>query len=150
MSPWMRLWARDLTTIATSEAVAGTGTYAGGAAITSKSPEACPDAAFASDQPFRFEFTVAAGVQPDRVLVSWGSSIDTVCRLDGRYSQQGQFGAIAGDFSCADGGFTPAASELQLETGEIAASADGFGAGLTLRTQGCTYTGHIGGVRVAD
>jgi hypothetical protein len=44
----------------------------------------------------------------------------------------------------------PSATDPQVDITDIVASEHGFAGGFTYRANGCTYTGHLGGVRLSD
>lgn len=145
-------WGSGLAAL-TGEAMTGVA-YAGGPVITAKSPDTCPDFNFppendqgtARSVPFHF-FASTPDPASSQVGLGWGTGSDTGCEFGGTYSQHGQLGEISGTFSCAPIGFPPQPDDPTVDITNIVAGPDGFSGALTLQKAGCTYTGHIGGVR---
>ncbi|HSN20598.1 MAG TPA: hypothetical protein VLS49_07970 [Usitatibacter sp.] len=144
-------WGDNLAVLTSGGPFPDVGRYAGGPVIVSKSDTGCADFDFPPppQQSFPFTFSVStAGASPGRVYVEWGTGIDTVCQIQGTYSQHGQLGAISGPFACGVVGAGPGPSAPTIDITNIVASPDGFSGSLTVHSGTCTYGGHIGGVRV--
>lgn len=65
------------------------------------------------------------------------------CTLNGTYDQAGQFGEIAGTYSCADGD----AGTFGMSNGYVSPFAMAMRASFSSTTTGCQSTGQLGGVR---
>lgn len=125
--------------------------YAGRAVINSVSPNTCPAVNLGGPaNQLPAQFGVSAGATPGHVSVAWGTGTDTACLIEGAYTQMGQLGSISGHMLCGPIGITPSDADPKVDITEIAANAHGFAGALTYQSNGCTYTGHIGGVRLSD
>ena len=128
------------------------GSYVGGLRVAAKSAPNCDDLGFTPIDPARaFNFQVIAD-QPPQMHLIWGTGIDTICVAVGQYAQHGQHGSLTGVIGC--GVFDvvsvtntgPNAVPLQLT--DLAITEHGFSGALSAQRGSCTYTGHVGGVRL--
>lgn len=146
-------WDSNLALLTGGKPIGESVAYAGGAAITSMSPDTCPVLNLggpADEMPSRFSVS-ASPFGPNRAFVGWGTGIDTACLIEGAYTQAGQLGSISGHLRCGPVGTgVPSATDPQVDITDIAASEHGFAGGFTYQASGCTYTGHFGGVRTSD
>jgi hypothetical protein len=125
------------------------GGYAGGMRFVTKSATTCPDLQVGPFDPtrgFTFEVLVDA---PGQVRLDWGTGIDTFCEATGRYTQRGQLASITGTLSCGDvnGGLRPGTG-MPMELTALAITPAGFAGAAAVHQGSCTYTGHVGGVRL--
>lgn len=120
------------------------GRYAGGVVITTEPTPACPrlEAIPAGDAPMVID--VAANAASGLGQLAWGTGVETVCTIGGRYEPRG---AIEGTLGCARLGDAPAGGTT-AEVAEITPSPHGFAARVRFQRAACTYAGHIGGVRL--
>jgi len=125
------------------------GGYAGGVRFITKSATTCPDlqvGPFDPTQGFTFQVTVDT---PGQLRLVWGTGSDTFCQASGTYTQRGQLASITGSLSCGDvgGGLRPGTGRPLQLTG-LAITTSGFAGAATLQDGSCTYSGHVGGVRL--
>ena len=109
----------------------------------------CPPLSFGYlDESREVRMSVQLGLEGHDIWIGWGTGSDTVCTIVGTYAQRGQFGSVSGKLACGPLGFSPDdGAPIQLT--ELAIGPHGFaGAAALHRNDGCSYTGHIGGVRV--
>lgn len=145
-------WDSNLALLTGGKAIGESLGYAGAPAITSMSPGTCPvlNLGGPADQP-PTRLGVTPGLAPGRVIVGWGTGIDTACVIEGAYTQAGQLGSISGHLRCGPiGGGLPSDTDPKVDITDIVASEHGFAGGFSFQANGCTYTGHIGGVRLTD
>ena len=91
-------------------------------------------------------FSVLQGASTGAVRIVWGTGTDTVCEIDGAYSQAGQLGAVTGTFVCAPINFgLPPGDPMRLSN--IVVTDAGFVASLALDSGACHYTGALSGSR---
>jgi hypothetical protein len=129
------------------------GTYEGGLRITAKSSPACDDVSFGPADPlgaFTFQVLQDASGGPGHVHFIWGTGIDTMCLAVGQFAQQGQLASFTGVLACGPAPDLANANPFQLQLTALAITAHGFAGGLSAQRDGCTYTGHVGGVRTVD
>jgi hypothetical protein len=80
------------------------------------------------------------------VRLLWGTGIDTLCQVDGTYSQGGQLGALTGSFGCGPiTGIPPSMGPIRLSS--LSVSDSGFVADVALDVGTCRYFGTIAGAR---
>lgn len=145
-------WDSNLALLTGAKPIGQSIVYAGRAVITSTTSGDCPQLDFggpAGEPPSQFAASTSP-FGPNRVLIGWGTGTDTVCLIEGPYTQTGQLGSISGHMRCGPIGFTPAAGDPQVDITEIAANTHGFAGAFSYQSGGCKYTGHFGGVRVTD
>lgn len=146
-------WDSNLTLLTGGTQVGDSVPYEGGPVITSMSPDTCPVLNLggpADQMPSRFSVSPSP-FGPSRAFVGWGTGIDTACVIEGAYTQAGQLGSISGHLRCGPiGTGVPSATDPQVDITDIVASEHGFAGGFTYQANGCTYTGHIGGVRTSN
>jgi hypothetical protein len=86
----------------------------------------------------------ADDANPPGVRLTWGTGIDTVCQIDGTYSQNGQLGSIAGTLSCgAVGNGIPMGA---AQVSNLYAGTAGFDGSVAFTTS-CPIVGTIAGAR---
>jgi hypothetical protein len=124
------------------------GRYEGGLAITDRSPfGTCVPVSFGPLDPVRafvLGVTDSAGGNPLHIV--WGTGIDTACTIDGDYIQHGQLGSLSGTLACGPIGSPLVTHPVQFT--DLALGLHGFSGKATVQIGSCTYTGHIGGVRL--
>jgi len=123
------------------------GRFSGGAVITTAATAACPGINFSPPSGVPFGLSIASGPLAGELRFTWGTGIDTLCSIDGTYAQQGQLGSVSGTLGCAPIGFT-LPRDITARVTQLTGNADGFAGALTLQQGACTYSGHIGGVRL--
>jgi hypothetical protein len=126
------------------------GGYEGGLVITDRSPfGTCVPVSFGPIDPVRaFVFNVSDSAGGNPLRITWGTGIDTACTIDGDYVQRGQLGSLSGTLACGPIGGPTVTHPAQLT--DLAIGPHGFSGKATVQAGSCTYTGHIGGVRVID
>jgi hypothetical protein len=146
-------WDSNLALLTGNKPIGDSVTYIGAPVIQSMSPGTCPVPSLggpADEMPTRFSASPSA-LGSNRVVIGWATGTDTACIIEGAYTQSGQLGAISGHLRCGPiGSGLPSATDTQVNISDIAASEHGFAGGFTYRANGCTYTGHLGGVRLSD
>ena len=90
--------------------------------------------------------TLDAGpnAQLDGIRISWSTGIDTVCLVEGGYSQHGQFGALTSTLLCGPVNSVSPVGTLQVDNLQV--SESGFSGNATLARDACIYRGYFGGV----
>lgn len=129
------------------------GTYEGGLRITGKSSPACADVSFGpidAARAFNFQVIQDASGGPGHIHFIWGTGVDTVCVAIGTYGQQGQHASFTGVLGCGPAATIADASPYQIVFSNITGTPHGFAGAATVQRDGCTYTGHVGGVRTVD
>jgi hypothetical protein len=146
-------WDSNLKLLTGGKAIGESVTYVGGPVVQSMSPGTCPVLNLggpAEEMPTRFSVSPSP-FGSSRVFVGWGTGIDTACVIEGAYTQAGQLGSISGHLRCGPiGGGVPSATDPRVDITDIVASEHGFAGGFTYQANACTYTGHLGGVRLTD
>jgi len=123
------------------------GRYSGGLVITTAATAACPGVNFTPPSGVPFGISIASGPLASELRLTWGTGIDTLCSIDGTYTQQGQLAAVSGTLGCAPIGFT-LPRDISAQVTQLVGNANGFSGAVTLQQGSCTYSGHIGGVRL--
>lgn len=121
------------------------GRYSGGLVVTTAPTAACPAIDFSPPSGVPFGIGIASGPLADELRFTWGTGIDTLCQIDGTYTQQGQLGSVSGTLGCAPINFT-LPRDITAQVTQLVGNANGFSGAVTLRRGTCTYAGHIGGV----
>jgi len=130
------------------------GSYEGGLRITGRSSPACDDVALGpidASRAFNFQVTASTAGGAGQLQFIWGTGIDTACRLAGTYVQRGQLGTVAGAMACGEIGGTalvPGPNDDSVRLTDLAIGEHGFSGRAEVTRGSCTYTGHIGGVRL--
>ena len=123
------------------------GRYSGGLVITTAATAACPGVNFTPPSGVPFGISIASGPLAGELRLTWGTGIDTLCSIDGTYTQQGQLAAVSGTLGCAPIGFT-LPRDISAQVTQLVGNANGFSGAVSLQQGSCTYSGHIGGVRL--
>ena len=123
------------------------GRYSGGLVITTAATAACPGVNFTPPSGVPFGISIASGPLASELRLTWGTGIDTLCSIDGTYTQQGQLAAVSGTLGCAPIGFT-LPRDISAQVTQLVGNANGFSGAVSLQQGSCTYSGHIGGVRL--
>jgi hypothetical protein len=129
------------------------GTYEGGLRITAKSSPACDDVSLGpidASRAFNFQVLQDASGGPGHIHFIWGTGVDTMCLAVGQYAQQGQLGSFTGVLGCGPVATLANANPFQVKITNLSITPDGFAGTLSAQRDGCTYTGHAGGVRTVD
>jgi hypothetical protein len=129
------------------------GTYEGGLRITAKSSPTCDDVSFGpidTSRAFNFQVLQDASGGPGHVHFIWGTGVDTMCLAIGDYAQKGQLASFTGVLACGPVATLSNANPFQLQLTGLAISTNGFAGAMSAQRDGCTYSGHVGGVRTID
>jgi hypothetical protein len=120
------------------------GRYAGGVVITTAPTPACPRLEVTPAGDAAMVIDVSASTATGMSQLAWGTGLETVCTIGGRYEPRG---AIAGTLGCGSPG-AALSSGTTAEVAEITPGPHGFAARVRFQHAACTYAGHIGGVRL--
>ena len=118
-----------------------------GAAVVDSQAAACPPPPISPALGFVTAFNVAPTFSSHKVRIGWSTGIDTGCTIDGTYRQTGQLAAIDGSLACGAINAPPPASMPATLSG-IDFNNGAFTASFRFQQASCTYTGHLGGVRI--
>ena len=123
------------------------GVYQGAAVVDAQGTAGCPFLNLSPPLGIVTAFNVAPTFAAHEVRIGWSTGVDTGCTIDGTYQQTGQLAAITGTLACGAIN-APPPSSMAVSLGAISFDNGSFTTAFRVHQGSCTYTGHLGGVRI--